>query len=355
MAKSTTVVKSSLRDKLLKNSTIAQTSVLSDSMFFKDKEFIPTSIPGINIALSGDVDGGISTGLTMVAGPSKHFKTGFSLVACSAFLKKYPNGTILFYDSEFGTPESYFNSFGIPGESVVHTPITDVEELRHDLSVQLEGIERTDQVMIIVDSIGNLASRKEIDDALEGSSKADFTRAKTLKSLFRIVVPKLTMKNIPMFVVNHTYKEMSLFPRDIVSGGTGAYYGADNIWIVGRQQDKDSGSKEINGYNFVINIEKSRYVKEKSKIPINVTYENGINKWSGLFDMAVEGGFIGSTKKGYYARINSDGEVVGKECKESELEIDSDFWNAIMEETDFKSWVKNKYTLAHGAIMKEAD
>ena len=41
---------------------------------------IPTDIPMLNVALSGDIDGGLTPGLTMLAGPSKHFKTSFALV-----------------------------------------------------------------------------------------------------------------------------------------------------------------------------------------------------------------------------------------------------------------------------------
>jgi len=130
--------------------------------------------------------------------------------------KKYEDGVVLFYDSEFGTPQSYFETFGIDLDSVIHTPITDVEELKHDIMKQLKGIEREDKVFILVDSIGNLASKKEVEDALDGKSVADMTRAKQLKSLFRMVTPHLTLKDIPMAVVNHTYKEIGMFPKDIV-------------------------------------------------------------------------------------------------------------------------------------------
>ncbi|MEK9700023.1 MAG: hypothetical protein VW270_29860, partial [Candidatus Poseidoniales archaeon] len=85
-----------------------------------------------------------------------------------------------------------------------------------------------DKVIIIIDSIGNLASKKEVEDALDGKSVADMSRAKQMKSLFRMVTPHLTMKDIPMVVVNHTYKEIGMFPKDIVGGGTGSYYSADN-------------------------------------------------------------------------------------------------------------------------------
>ena len=191
----------SLRDKLIKNSTIELTSTLTDSKIYTKKDMIPTSVPMINVALSGTVDGGITPGLTMLAGPSKHFKTGFALLLASSFLKKYKDGIVLFYDSEFGTPQDYFNTFNIPFDSVVHTPITDVEELKFDIMQQLKNIERGDKVMIVIDSIGNLASKKEVEDALDGKSVADMSRAKQLKSLFRMITPHLTLKDIPMAVI----------------------------------------------------------------------------------------------------------------------------------------------------------
>ena len=139
----------SLKDKLIKNSTIAFTSTLADSKIFAKKDMIPTSVPMINVALSGSVDGGIVPGLTMLAGPSKHFKTGFALLMASSFLKKYPDGIVLFYDSEFGTPQSYFETFNIPFDSVVHTPITDIEELKFDIMQQIGNITREEHVMIV--------------------------------------------------------------------------------------------------------------------------------------------------------------------------------------------------------------
>ena len=86
----------SLRDKLIKNSTIQHTSTLTDSKIYTTKDMIPTSVPMINVALSGSVDGGITPGLTMLAGPSKHFKTGFALLLASSYLKKYPEDSIRF-------------------------------------------------------------------------------------------------------------------------------------------------------------------------------------------------------------------------------------------------------------------
>ena len=341
----------SILDKIKKNTTIKESAVLADSKFFTKKDMIPTSIPVINVALSGRLDGGLTPGLTMWAGPSKHFKTAFSLLMARSYLDKYPDAALLFYDSEFGTPQSYFDSFGIDTERVLHTPITDLEQLKFDVMQQINNLDRGDRVMIVIDSIGNLASKKEVEEALEGKSVADMSRAKQIKSLFRMVTPHLTIKDIPMVVVNHTYMEQGMFPKAIVSGGTGPYYSADNIFILGRQQEKDG--TEIVGYHYIINVEKSRYVKEKSKIPVSVSFDGGISKWSGLLDIALESGHVIKPSNGWYSKVNKEtGEIEDKKYRIKDTDT-KDFWMSIVTSKSFNEFVQNKYAIAHGDIIRD--
>ena len=344
----------SVLDKLKKASTIKETSVLSKSKFFTEKDMIQTDVPIVNVALSGNLDGGLTPGLTMFAGPSKHFKTAFALLMAKSYMNKYDDAVVLFYDSEFGTPQSYFDAFGIDTERVLHTPITDVEQLKHDIMNQLQNIEKNDKVIIILDSIGNLASKKEVEDSIEGKSVADMSRAKQMKSLFRMVTPHLTIKDIPMVVVNHTYKEIGMFPKDIVGGGTGSYYSADTIWILGRQQDKDG--TEIVGYNFIINVEKSRYVREKSKIPVTVRHDGGISRWSGLLDIALESGHVVKPSNGWYSKVDVEsGEVEEKKYRFNDTET-KEFWSSILEQESFHDFINKKYKVASIDILsKEED
>lgn len=342
-----------LLEKLRKNSTIKEAEILSESKFFNDKDVIKTPVPMINAALSGDIDGGISPGLLVLAGPSKHFKTAFSLLMAHSYVAKYPDAVVLFYDSEFGTPESYFSSFGLPADKIWHAPITDIEKLKFDIMSQLEGLDRGDKVIIIVDSLGNLASKKEVEDALKGSSAADMTRAKQIKSLFRMVTPHLTIKDLPMVVVNHIYMTQEMYAKPIVSGGTGVMLSADNVWILGRQQDKDD--EGLNGYHFIINVEKSRHVKEKSKIPITVTFKGGIARWSGLLDLAVQAGYIHKPKVGWYEEVNPEtGEVISQKMyRAKELENNGEYWKDMLERTTFKQWIKDHYSLGRVQMVSE--
>ena len=343
----------SLMQKLQKSSKIKTTAVLSESPIFNEKEFISTPVPMVNVALSGDIDSGLTSGLTVLAGPSKHFKTSFALLMASSYMKAKKDAIMLFYDSEFGSPQAYFKQFDIDTDRVLHTPIANVEELKFDLVAQLEAIDKKDNVIIVIDSIGNLASKKELEDAINEKSVADMSRAKALKGLFRMTTPYLAMKNIPLLAVNHTYQEIGLFPKSIVSGGTGIYYSADNIWILGRRQVK--AGTEVAGYDFIINVEKSRFVKEKSKIPISVTWEGGIAPYSGLLDVAMAGGYVVKPSNGWYQRVDkTTGELLGTKVREKETK-EAEFWQPVFDETDFKEFVRKAYQIGGDIAELELD
>jgi len=336
-------------DKLKKNSKVKGTAVLSQSEFFGDKEVTPIDVPMLNVALSGKLNGGLVSGLTVLAGPSKHFKTSFALKIAAAYLESDPEAVMLFYDSEFGSPQSYFETFGIDLNRVLHTPITNVEELKFDLINQLEAMEKKDKVIIVIDSIGNLASKKELEDAINEKAVADMSRAKALKGLFRMSTPYLTMKNIPLLAINHTYKEIGLFPKDIVGGGTGIYYSADNIWILGRRQNKTG--TEVTGYDFIINVEKSRYVKEKSKIPISVSWDGGIERFSGLLDVGLASGHIIKPSNGWYQKVDTDtGEVIGSKVREKDT-VTEEFWKDILANEKFNEFMESQYCIGKKTVV----
>lgn len=333
---------STLLEKLKKNSKLDLTSVLADSKVFNKKDDIPTDVPMLNVALSGDLEHGLTSGLTVLAGPSKHFKTSFGLIMVASYLRQYPDAAVLFYDSEFGSPLDYWKTFGIDTNRVIHSPIRNIEELKFDLMNQLSNIEKGEKIMIFIDSVGNLASKKEVEDALNEKSVADMTRAKAFKSLFRMVTPYLHLNDIPLLCVGHTYKTQDMYPKDVLSGGTGIYYSADTVWILGRQQDKDA--EGLNGYNFVINVDKSRFVREKSKVPISVSFANGIEKYSGLLEVALEGGFVTKPSMGWY-------QAKGDTKKQREADTYTQaFWQPILDSKEFKEYIRGRYKLGMGAV-----
>tara|TARA_B100001287_G_C22662658_1_gene521183 strand:+ start:136 stop:1206 length:1071 start_codon:yes stop_codon:yes gene_type:complete len=342
----------SLLDKLKKTSTVKSTAILSDSALFNKKDMVPTDVPVLNIALSGSIDGGLTPGLTVLAGPSKHFKSNLALLMAHAYMKKYDDAVCLLYDTEFGITPEYLESMGVDPARCIHTPIEHVEQLKFDITKQLEEIDKGDKVIIVIDSIGNLASKKELEDALDGKSVADMSRAKALKSLFRICTPYLTTRDIPLVAVNHTYKEIGMFPKDIMGGGTGIYYSANQIIFMGRQQEKEG--TEIAGYHFMMGVEKSRFVREKTRLPLSVTWEGGINKWSGLLDIGLELGWVNKPSVGWFEGTNpKTGEVITDKKRKADTNH-SEFWIPLFKE-GFADAIKSRYAIGTStkAVVEE--
>jgi RecA/RadA recombinase len=337
----------------MRNAGSIKTTTLSESTFFNVKDSIPTEVPIINIALSGNLDGGLAPGLTFIAGESRNFKSLLGLVLVKAYLKQYPKAICLFYDTEFGITPSYIKSNGIDTDRVLHIPVEHLEQLKFDISKRLDQIEREDKIIIFIDSVGNLASKKEVEDALNEKSVADMSRAKVMKSLWRIVTPHLTIKNIPCVAVNHTYQTMELYSKAIMSGGAGGMYSANKVLIITKAQDKDATSKELMGFNFTINIEKSRYVKDKSKFKFNVKFNEGINKWSGLLDIAVDGNFVIKPQKGWYQKYDMNTNLpLEKKYREKDTH-NKDFWSDILSSEKFKKYVQEKYATPESMLIDE--
>jgi RecA/RadA recombinase len=333
-----------LLEKLMKSgSDLVKASILSESDFFTDRAETVTDIPALNIALGGSVASGLQAGLTMVSGASKSFKTCISLYMVAAYMKKYKDAICVFYDSEFGSTPAYFKNFGIDIDRVLHIPVEHIEQLKFDMVNRLKDVKKKEHVIVFVDSVGNIASKKEVEDALEEKGAADMTRAKQLKSLWRITTPMFTMRDIPCIAINHIYMEQGMYPKAIVSGGTGGIYSSNTIWIITKSQEKDG--TDLVGFTFTINIEKSRTVIEKSKIPLTVTFDGGINKFSGILDLALESGHVMKPSNGWYQLVNkTTGELIGGKVRYDSTQSDN-FLGTVLNDQSFVKFVKDKYQL----------
>lgn len=300
-------------------------------------EYIKSDIPMLNVALSGDVNKGLSYGVTVFAGPSKHFKTSYGLELMSAFQKQYKDGVCVYLDSEFGSIDT-LNNFDIDKERVLHVPVTNIEELKFNVISLLENIAEGEKVFLFVDSIGNLASKKELEDAQNEKSVADMTRAKQLKGFFRMITPLIKLKKVYTYFIAHTYDTQEMFSKKVVSGGTGITYSADTVIIVGKSQEKDG--TELSGFKFTLNIDKSRSIKEKSKIGIIATFDKGIQHYSGLDEIAVECGIVDKVKRRSNMLVFKDMEI-----KEKDAGTHKEFWDKVFAESDLAECISLKYKL----------
>lgn len=335
---------SKLLDKLRKNTTLKHVDIMSDSTFFNDKDVATTDVIILNLALSGSIHGGVTPGLTTIAAPSAHFKSLLGLFMVSAYMKKHKDAICLFYDSEFGSPPEYLKNYDIDIARVLHCPVTSLEDLRTDMTNQVKDIGRGDKVVIFIDSLGNLASLKETKDAEEGNAAADFTRAKVLKSTFRIITPQLLLKDIPCICINQVYDSMDKYNPHTMSGGSGLRFASNTVFFMSKSQEKDG--TELAGYKFTIIANKSRAVREKSKFPLTVLFDTGINKYSGLLDLAIELEFVKKPSMGWYSRV-IDGVMEDKKWRAKDTNS-AEFWDVLLNDPKFDEACGERYKLGSG-------
>ena len=319
----------SLINKLKKNSTIDTTTIFAESNFYTEIEYIPTPIPIINLALSGKAfDGGISKGVTILAGASRSGKTIFMLLCLKAYLDHYEDAVGLLYDSEFSFTPSYLSSMGIDTNRVVVTSLGDLEKFKIDVVNQFSGIEVGDHVFIGVDSLGSFYSSKEFNDALDGKEKVDMTRQKSMKSIMRMLVPESNLKKIPFFAITHSYETLEIYSKTVVSGGTSLMYAANTVLLFSRRKMQNTTEA---GYEFVIKIEKSRNCKDTIRLPLVAPRNGTFKRWSSMFDLAVEYGFINS---GAWCTIPSLADYIDKKVRRKEIEDNDEFWKKMFSETN---------------------
>lgn len=141
--------------------------------------------------------------------------------------------------------------------------------------------------------------------------------------------------------------EHYVLENGVVTHNTGVMYSADNVYIIGRRQIKDG--TDLQGYQFVLNVEKSRTVKEKSKFFIDVTFDGGIDPYSGLLDMGLELGFVVKPKNGWYTQAFLDtetGEIVPEEknwrAKDTRCVA---FWGPLLKHGPFREAIETRYKL----------
>jgi hypothetical protein len=141
------------------------------------------------------------------------------------------------------------------------------------------------KLMIILDSVGQMASNKEIDDLLKNNIKVDFTKSKALGSLFRSINSDLGFLEIPFLATNHSYLTMDMYPVEKLKGGNGLLYSASVIGFMskskyksGEEDDMDLGAS---GITVTFKTQKSRLARPK-KIKFDISFISGLNPYSGL-------------------------------------------------------------------------
>lgn len=261
--------------------------------------YYDTGSYALNALISGSIYGGIpSNKITCFAGETTTGKTFIALSTIKEFLDAHPNGIVLFFDSESAVTSTMFKDRGIDPKRVVVLPVTTVEEFRFQAIKILDTYIEDGKdipVLMVLDSLGNLSTNKELEDTSEGKDTVDMTRAKIIKATMRVLTLRVGKANIPLIITNHTYNTQEKFSKKIVSGGTGLQYVGSSIVILSKSKVKDG--TDLVGVSILCRMYKSRFTKEGSSCRMGIDFSKGLMTYDGLVDIGVAGGVLKKVSK----------------------------------------------------------
>lgn len=293
----------------------------------------------LNALLSGYWDRGYPSGrFTQLAGPNSVGKT---YLFTQAMINAQKDDFIIHaVDAEFGSDTESWIKRGIDPSKFIHNPIYHIKEVTGELLSYIDTVEEGDKTVIVIDSVGNLSSFKETEDHKNFKDTRDMTRAQELKAMFRQLVVPAGKKNIPVFIVNHEYDTLEMYAKKRQGGGGGPAYGSSIIISMTKSQETEGSgsSKEHVGTGVTCTNTKNRFAKEKEKVRIVINYEEGLNRYSGLFDIATQLDFITSSGGAWYTYKGSDEKFYKKS-----IEHDVDFWEEKLK-GEFGIALNNKFT-----------
>jgi RecA/RadA recombinase len=260
----------------------------------KEKKFISTGVYIVDAAMSGRLlNGGVATNrISVFAGESGAGKS-FLAYSCAKNAQK-AGYSVIYIDTEQAVDLEDLPKFGVSNDLenfrlVRSNKVEDINitltQLVDELKEQkLAGYELP-KLMIVLDSLGQMASNKEKADLLKGDIKQDMTKAKAIGSMFRSINNDLGYLDIPMIVCNHTYLTMDLFPQAVMKGGLALLYSASVIGFMTKSKYKDGTEDDMDlgasGITVLFKTQKNRLAKPK-KIRFDISFANGMNPYTGL-------------------------------------------------------------------------
>jgi len=187
--------------------------------------YIDTGSYILNAAFSTSIFGGIPNNKVVAfAGESAVGKSYFALGILKNFLSENEGAGGIYYETE-GAPTQVIKSRGLDAGRIIVSQPNTIEEFKTNVMKVLKKYEELDEesrmpLMIVLDSLGQLSTNKEMEDAVDGNNVSDMTRTRAIKSAFRTITLKLAKLKVPLILTNHTYTAITKYgaPQELGGG-----------------------------------------------------------------------------------------------------------------------------------------
>jgi len=276
------------------------------SVGFNDPtDWISTGNYALNYLISGEFDKGVPLGkVTVFAGESGSGKS----YMCSGNIARHAQEQgiyVVLVDTENALDETWLQALGVDtGEDkLLRLSMAMVDDVAKTISTFMADYkalpdEEKPKVLFIIDSLGMMLTPTDVNQFESGDMKGDLGRkAKSLTALVRNCVNMFGAYNVGMVCTNHTYASQDMFdPDDKISGGQGFVYASSIVVAMKKMKLKEDadGNKisDVKGIRAGCKVMKTRYSKPFESVQVKIPYEEGMNPYSGLVDLAEKKGLL---------------------------------------------------------------
>jgi hypothetical protein len=183
------------------------------------------------------------------------------------------------------------------------------------------------KAVIMLDSLGGLITQKAITDTQEGTPKLDRgLRARLCNDMVKGWTILALTTRTPIIVLNHTYDDPAaqyVSKIKAQSGGKGVQYMSRLQLQCTKSFEKnlekeDAGTGHFKSTTLHIMCTKNNLVRPFFEAHIEVDYGKGINRYSGIFELAEKYGLITNPTQGWYGCPTVLGD---KKLRRTEVEL----------------------------------
>ena len=277
----------------------------------------------LNKITSGNFKRGIPQGrVTGLTGPSQ---SGKSFLAVNAMREAQKEGAhLVVLDTENAMDDNFVSDLGVDPTNgySYYDPIT-IPQVKKIVSAVIRGYKKeygndpdAPKMLFVIDSLDMLITETEQKNWDKGETKGDQgQRNKQLKAMLREFVQAIKRLNISIIVTSQVYRNQDL------TNGEGVWvvseaikYSLSQILLLTKLKLKvdEKGKKTTIGMRMKTEGYKTRFTKPFQVVTIEVPYDEGMDPYNGLIDVAKELGvleqrgsylgFVGVKGESFYAK-----------------------------------------------------
>lgn len=288
----------------------------------------------LNKLMSGRLDGAIPQGRLLALGG--HSSSGKSLVGASIVGETIRQGGMaLIVDSEQSLDVKYLSACGVDvdNENYMYTSTPRIQKCSKIVNefikmYKAEGC--TEKSVVLVDSLDMLFTDSEQEDIdKKGELGGDMgQRAKQLKRMLMSWVHSIGRLNISIICTKQVYQQQdAIKARSEPWVFTSALeYPFSQIIIFEKLVLKNKTKTEHIGFTMKASSYKNRFAQEKQVVKVEVPFDNGLDPYVGILEIAEDYGVIDKRGAWYYL-----GDV-GKQGQ-AKAEADLEFMKNVLEKT----------------------